>query len=481
MVEQKELVTLFKIEKLTDEIETIKPFEVVDGIYNEENRTFMTSDGMVYPHIESTEYPNIGFAKRIIMSIDMSVDSSSPESLDLNKIKRLNTESIYTYLRFNKEIDRIYIKSVYSNGIKLMEDIDSKRNEKSTEEQPSYIGIDKTPKEIYDEVRKTIKGQDEAIKMIATCLWATINGRTQKNEMTKKQMMVIGPTGVGKTAIFRKIQKILDTPVIIFSVSGLSQAGYKGRDTDEILKQVYYECDENIDLAEKAIVVLDEYDKLAYKGADKSGDVSTIGVQYELLKMMEGCTRLVEIDPLLERTFTIDTSDMIFITSGAFQELFEEKSKPIGYCTEKSLKKEVEIDQQKLVDYGIIRESVGWLPIIVRLNSLTREIYREIILKSDESELLAHIDFLQSLDVQVKNINQIVESIIDDAISKDIGARGLVATISKMFVEVIYEVANHPGLYSEVIIGKNIINDPNDFELVKRQIVKKRMKTISSK
>ena len=135
----------------------------------------------------------------------------------------------------------------------LKKEESSNQNKKERNLSNGYIGIDKTPKEICDLVKKTIKGQDEAIKTIVTCLWATINGRNQTKPLSKKQMVVIGPTGVGKTAIFKKLQQILDIPVVIFSVPGLSQAGYVGRSTDEILKQVYFETGENLDVAEKPL------------------------------------------------------------------------------------------------------------------------------------------------------------------------------------------------------------------------------------
>ena len=338
MVEQKELVTLFKIKKLDEEYEALIPFAVVEGIYNEENCTFMTADGVVYPHIEETIYPNIGYANRTITEIDISLDKDEFGSIDFEIERKFNMDNSRKYLRLSKEPHKIYIKSDFINGLQIMLDEESKQykeqqlkkeelsNQNNQERNISngYIGIDKTPKEICDLVKKTIKGQDEAIKTIVTCLWTTINGRSQAKNLSKKQMILIGPTGVGKTAIFKKLQQILDIPVIIFSVPGLSQAGYVGRSTDEILKQVYFETGENIDLAEKAIVVLDEYDKIAYNGIDKSGDVSTVGVQNELLKMVEGYQRVIELSDKQE-TFQIDTTNMIFIATGAFQELFDQK------------------------------------------------------------------------------------------------------------------------------------------------------------
>ena len=354
------------------------------------------------------------------------------------------------------------------------------KNNKERNIQNGYLGIDKTPKEICDIVKKTIKGQDEAIKTIVTCLWTTINGRNQARGLSKKQMILIGPTGVGKTAIFKKLQQILDIPVVIFSVPGLSQAGYVGRSTDEILKQVYFETGQNIDVAEKAIVILDEYDKIAYNGSDKSGDVSTVGVQNELLKMIEGYNRVIEINDGQD-AFEIDTSNMIFIATGAFQELFDQKEeKTIGFeATTKQAQKDNKkriITGRDLVKYGIKKESIGRLPIIVQLNSLTKEIFKEIILESDESELLAHVEFLKSLGVEVTNLEEIIDILIDDAINKGIGARGLTVTISKLFLEIIYEVANNEGKYKEVHIGKDILNNPHDYQFTENKIIKRTLK-----
>lgn len=493
MVEQKELATLFKIKKLDEDYESLIPFAVVEGIYNEENCTFMTPDGVVYPHIEETIYPNIGYANRTIIEIDISLEKNEFGSLDFEFERKLNMDNSKKYLRLGKEPNKIYIKSNFINGLQIMLDEESKqykeqqlKNEKITKQNKlesslsnGYIGIDKTPKEICDLVKKTIKGQDEAIKTIVTSLWTTINGRDQNKPLSKKQMILIGPTGVGKTAIFKKLQQILDIPVVIFSVPGLSQAGYTGRSTDEILKQVYFETEENLDLAEKAIVILDEYDKIAYNGIDKSGDVSTVGVQNELLKMVEGYQRVIELNDKQEN-FQIDTTNMIFIATGAFQELFDQKEeKSIGFETtnKKTIdNKKKNITGNDLVKYGLKKESIGRFPIIIELNNLTKEIFREIILESDESELLAHVEFLKSLGVEVTNLDEIIEILIDDAINKDIGARGLTATISKIFLEIIYEVANNPGKYKEVHLGKDIINNPNDYQFIENKIIKRTLK-----
>lgn len=471
MVKKKEVVTLFRIERISEDLEQLIPFDVVEGTYDDENYTFITSDGTVYLHIEETELPNIGYANRRKITCQKDTDEEADKELKDIKEKKLQEELGTKYIRFISERNRIYQKTKYEKISNILFDSDSKHYHEQMKEYrktDGCLGIDMTPKEIVEKVKRTIKGQDEAIITIATCLWSTINNRN----LTKKQMLLIGPTGVGKTAIFKKIQKILDVPVVIFSVPGLSQAGYVGRSTDEILKQIYYECDEDIERAEKAIVILDEIDKIAFNQDITTADVSTVGVQNELLKMVEGYTRVVEINNG-EDSFTIDTSNIIFIATDAFQEIYEKKKGTIGFTGESNRKEKAEITPENLVKYGLKRELIGRFPIPVELNNLTKEIFREIILESDESELLAHVSFLESLGIEISNLDEIIDLIIENAMSNGIGARGLVATISKMFLKVIYEVANNPHKYNEVILGSNIINNPYDFELVEKRTKKR--------
>lgn len=134
MVEPKELVTLFKIKKLDDDYEALIPFAVVEGIYNEENCTFMTPDGVVYPHVEETIYPNIGYANRTITEIDTSLEKEEFGSLDYEFERKLNMDNSRRYLRLSKEPNKIYIKSDFLNGLQLMLDEESKQYKEKQEQ-----------------------------------------------------------------------------------------------------------------------------------------------------------------------------------------------------------------------------------------------------------------------------------------------------------------------------------------------------------
>ena len=266
-----ELVTIFKIKKLNDKLEELIPVEVIPGFYDNETEEFISEDDKVYKHIERVKYPDSGFFGRRPLYEDGDIEYTDEEIEQLIKIEYgyyLN----YIYVRHIDHPEKIYSLSP-GDTFERVRDIDSKTTLKNIE-----LDI---PKEIEKQVKKTIKGQDEAVRKIVTSLWTSI----KFDNLSKRNILVVGPSGVGKTAIFKKIQKILGIPLTIFPVPGLSQAGYEGRNTDEILKQLYFDCDGDEELLRgKSIVILDEIDKLAYNQAS-TGDVSTLGVQNELLKI----------------------------------------------------------------------------------------------------------------------------------------------------------------------------------------------------
>lgn len=479
MVEKNELAVIFGKEKISETVEQFIPLKVVEGLYNAEENMFEDKkDGIMYMHMSISAPHVAGYAYRTsIEIIKNNISEAKTEQIEKIKQEMFSYVNQFTYRRDTSVNECIVVTNKENGNEYLFEDKDNnqsvKPQKKSSSNYEPVDTIDMTPYELETEVKKTIKGQDEAVRKIVTALWTTMNFR----EMKKKNMLIIGPSGVGKTAIFEKIKTILNIPVIIFSVPGLSQAGYVGRSTDEILKQIYYEADSNIDVAEKSIVILDEIDKIASNDA-RDLNVSTTGVQNELLKIIEGCQRFIETNDPMESSFTIDTSEIIFIGTGAFQELYEKPKPPIGYNQQvKNVKENTKIDTEKLIKYGLKRELIGRMPIKVELNKLGKAELKEIITSSDESELNATINALRILKVKIENIDEVIDLVVEDALGKGIGARGLIDTINNIFQEIFYEVGNNPNKYKSVIIGKNIINDNKDFQLVpRRNYTKKRVK-----
>lgn len=317
------------------------------------------------------------------------------------------------------------------------------------------------PKDVLMELYKTVKGQDEFLKTIVTTIWVNLYSTGNK-----RNMLVMGPTGVGKTLVFETLSKILGLPILVTSTSGMSQVGYKGGDLTDILSQyiVKYGKDSNMD---KGIIILDEFDKLAYKG-EESGSVSTMGIQNELLKIIEGNTYNVKIG---QNTYIFDTNNITFVCCGAFQELYEVKKTPeksrIGFGTipSENVDEENQSMSDKLVSYGLKREIVGRLPIVLQFNALTKDNLKDIILNSKTSELQEYIRILKEFGIENINIDDLVDIIVNDAMERKIGARGLTSSIVNMFNNIMYEVFNNPGEYDTLYIGPNILNNPNDFTL----------------
>lgn len=477
MVVTKEFAVLFKRKRVEEHIEEFIPYTVISGRYHEYDDWFIDQNDMTYTHIAQPTASGIGYGSRV--TIEKEAEFFTEENIKKIKDDLLDYAELFTYTRNNKNNHYIICKRKDGSEEILFEDTDTNElyelyekygHDVSEDEEEYNDKITMKPVEICDKVKATIKGQDKAVETIVTSLWITKNFKN----LTKRNMLVIGPTGVGKTAIFQKLEKILGIPVTVFPVAGLSQAGYVGRGTEEILKQVFYDSEEDIMKAENSIVILDEIDKLAY-GEGKSADVSTSGVQNELLKIIEGCKMLVRLGEI-EGEIEIDTSNIIFVGAGAFSELYkkEKKTPVVGFNADNNTKEEkIKINSETLEKYGLKREFIGRLPVVVELNAMTKDIIKEIILTSDESEYLNTLKAIESMGVKVTNAEELVELIAEDAMNKEIGARGLVRTVNNITSKIFYEIANNPGKYKAVTIGKDILKDETDFELIQKRVKRK--------
>lgn len=490
-----ELAIIFEPKELEDGTVELLPNKVVTGYYDEFMDNFISDDGNTYWHIlMPMPFENVKQYAYRIPVVEL-VRRYRNKSLEQIKRKYLSEHLKYRYIPTLDEYDRIItLKNKITDEEFVFEDKDSilydydeeitwftetdgdksqepnrpkekpkARSSKNRESEELKTNEEENvlPKDVLIELYKTVKGQDELVKTIVTTIWVNLYSIGNK-----RNMLIMGPTGVGKTLVFETLSKILGLPILVTSTSGMSQAGYKGGDLTDIISQylLKYEKDPNID---KGIIILDEFDKLAYKG-EESGSVSTMGIQNELLKMIEGNTYNVELG---QRIYMFDTKNITFVCCGAFQELYEgektsEKSK-IGFgtisCEETRKKNQTMSD--KLVSYGLKREIVGRLPIVLQFNALTRENLKDIILNSKTSELQEYIRILKEFGIENINIDDLVDIIVNDAMERKIGARGLTSTIVNMFNNIMYEVFNNPGEYDTLYIGPNILNNPNDFTL----------------
>ncbi len=481
-----DVALIFEIKKLNDDLEELIPIKVVEGIHDDKSNTFKDKDNVIYEHITKAEVGTCGYGIRLTLDVRGNVDESEIEPSkipELEKIKKtalekakdhmFNYQKTFRYYRYPGNKERVFIQEP-GEAMMILDDDDSPKKDTKVKMRKA--------KDIVKEVTKSVKGQDAAVKKIVTSLCIA----KKRPEMTKRNMLVVGPTGVGKTMIFQKLQEILGIPLTIFPIPGISQAGYQGGNVDDILKEIYYNCGCDEELAEESIVILDEIDKLAGRG---EGSVSTTGVQNELLKIIEGTVKTVELNPATGESFTIDTSNIIFVGTGAFSEVFEEaeaqsKKIKLGFTSgeeKKDTKKEKLSTKEKIKRYGLKKELVGRLPVFVELDAMTKIIMIDLIKNSEDSELKRVVTSLYNRDgIIIENLDELIEIIADDAISQGVGARGLIDTISNAFDDIFYTLDNEPGKYEKIIIGKNILNDNTDYVLVPKQ-VKKRVKKASFK
>ncbi len=480
-----ELAVIFEPKELEDGTMELVPNTVITGYYDEVMDNFIGDEGNTYWHI-LMPYDNVKqYAYRI--PVVEFVKRYRNKSLKQIKRKYLSEHLKYKYIPTLDEYNRIIIlidkvtneEFVFEDKDSILYDYDEEmftetdgdkgqepnRPKKTPKAKSSINKINEKrkalPKDVLMELYKTVKGQDEFLKTIVTTIWVNLYSTGNK-----RNMLVMGPTGVGKTLVFETLSKILGLPILVTSTSGMSQVGYKGGDLTDILSQyiVKYGKDSNMD---KGIIILDEFDKLAYKG-EESGSVSTMGIQNELLKIIEGNTYNVKIG---QNTYIFDTNNITFVCCGAFQELYEVKKTPeksrIGFGTIPSEKVDEENQSMsdELVSYGLKREIVGRLPIVLQFNALTKDNLKDIILNSKTSELQEYIRILKEFGIENINIDDLVDIIVNDAMERKIGARGLTSSIVNIFNNIMYEVFNNPGEYDTLCIGPNILNNSNDFTL----------------
>lgn len=500
MVEITELAILFK--RRTNEETgdtTFIPYRVIEGCYDCDNEVFVDKNENTYHHLVDFDMlTGNAYGYRINIA---KVISKNPKST-LKEIKKefLEEAQKYYYVRKNDEyliflVEKttmeatVYIDVDISEWYERYEQAELIYNENSEElpeEEPETskqtteinnkeadynIIMNDNPITYVNKIQETIKGQNEAIKKIITAFWMHYN----LTDLTKKNILALGPTGVGKTETFRQLAKILGIPITIYSVPGLTQSGYVGKSVDSILVKAYYECNKDIHKLENSIIVLDEIDKISDNGTGEN--IATGAVQQELLTLIEGSKRTVEIDNSGHKTFTVDTTNIIFVGTGAFQQLFEKPKTPVvGFISSPPQKNEKHDLNQELHRFGMMRELIGRMPIVVQFNNLTKDNLKDIIINSKKSEVKTIIKNLENLGITITNFDEILDLIIYDAIARETGARGIITTTTNIFSNIFYEIANNPKKYNSLTIGTNILKDPQDYTLTKT--AKKRTKKI---
>ena len=398
-------------------------------------------------------------------------DSVTQSGLDFSKLQNM------PYMNMNlsdfPNLENMNLEIPKKNKVKK-----KKEKEEEKKQQEFSIRDIPAPHVIKSRLDEYIIGQEKAKKVISVAVYNHYkrvllqNGGQDENQEEKVQIeksniLMIGPTGSGKTYLVKTLARLLDVPLAIADATSLTEAGYIGDDIESVVSKLLSAADNDVEKAEHGIIFIDEIDKIAKKKNITNRDVSGESVQQELLKLLEGSQVEVPVGSnqknALTPMTTVDTNHILFICGGAFPDLEDiirerlTKSTTMGFMGELRDKYESDPDiltkvtTEDLRTFGMIPEFLGRLPIVVTLQALTKELMVKVLREPKNAILKQYVKLLELDEVKLVFEDEALEWIAEEAIKKETGARALRAIIEEFMLDIMYEIPKDSNIGSVVI------------------------------
>lgn len=449
------------------------------SIYENLQMTLLDNENKIYSFYDSTSLYDLikKYNTKDIKEILQKEFNELSQNIKLIDITNdVSTFEILTRDEFNEkygfDLDITYkplslknfSSGIFDESMIKMNDFDieiCEDKEVKTQKNIEFCNIGKA----YSEIKENVIAQDDAIRKVLTAIYK--NNKIDNPRM-KTNILLYGNSGVGKTEILRQIQKVTNLPIVIEDMNTYTISGYKGNNVEELLRKLYIEADYNIDLAQKGILCLDEIDKKVSAGDESS--IAHEGVLNSLLKIIEGGKFEFSINDIEKIEF--DTSYLTVIASGAFSQLksrVNENTKHIGFENNIQNKEKSNFTTEDFIKYGLPREFMGRFSSIIKLNDLSKDDLKNILLNSKISSLKTNIEMLKKLNIEVSMSDSLIDEIVERAYKENIGARALNKIINNIFEEATFEAFVMQTEDKKILkLDKHSIEDNKQYKFVKK-------------